>query len=141
MTNDKNHALGAVLGACIGDAAGATLEFLGRKPTAEEVKEALAMPGGGVWRVAPGQITDDGELTLCLARSLTEKSKYDIELAADYYAAWIESEPFDIGMTTMRSLGAGTNHKGKGRAALMRNAAQSRRGVFSRIHEKEGIRV
>lgn len=35
-----NFAFGALLGACIGDAAGATLEFLGRTPTQEEVRRA-----------------------------------------------------------------------------------------------------
>ena len=43
-----SHATGAILGACIGDAVGARLEFLGRAPTKKEVKKALTMPGGGV---------------------------------------------------------------------------------------------
>lgn len=63
-------ALGCLLGACAGDAAGATLEFMGRRPTRAEVESALKMPGGGVWNVALCQITDDGELTLCLAHAL-----------------------------------------------------------------------
>ena len=58
----RSMARGALLGAFIGDASGATLEFLDRKPSAEDVERALSMVGGGCWRVAPGQITDDGEL-------------------------------------------------------------------------------
>ena len=65
---------GCLLGALVGDAAGATLEFLGRKPDAAEVDRALEMVGGGPWRTAPGQITDDGELALCLARALAGPS-------------------------------------------------------------------
>ncbi len=66
----NDAAMGSLLGACIGDAAGATLEFLERKPTLKEVDHTMKMPGGGKLSVAPGQMTDDGELPLCLAQGL-----------------------------------------------------------------------
>ncbi|MDB4934829.1 MAG: hypothetical protein JWP87_1801 [Labilithrix sp.] len=102
MTNDVSEgaALGAVLGALVGDAAGAVLEFFGRTITAADVEHALAMPGGGTWGVAPGQITDDGELTMSLLNALAAR-----EPAAAHYARWVASDPFDIGATTARSLG------------------------------------
>lgn len=103
--NSQEAALGCLLGACAGDAAGATLEFLGRHPSRAEVETALKMPGGGVWNVAPGQITDDGELTLCLAHALAGQPNFEIERIARQYTAWIESSPFDIGITTSSSLG------------------------------------
>ena len=99
-------ALGALLGACAGDAAGATIEFIGRQPTPEEVVWAMRMPGGGTWDVAPGQITDDGELTLCLAHALCEGSEFPLEQIAQNYAAWIQSSPFDRGMTIAQAFGA-----------------------------------
>jgi hypothetical protein len=44
-----------VLGAFIGDAAGATLEFIGQKNiTPESVKNAMKLKGGGVFKVGPG---------------------------------------------------------------------------------------
>jgi ADP-ribosylglycohydrolase len=89
----------------VGDAAGATLEFIGRKPTDEEVAMAMTMPGGGFLKVAPGQITDDGELTLCLARALAESKSFDAEKIAKTYADWIGSKPFDVGNTTRQTLG------------------------------------
>ena len=95
-----NIARGALFGALIGDAAGATLEFLGRRPTAAEIREALQMVGGGCWGTAPGQITDDGELTLCLAHSLVGRNAYSADHAAKAYLAWCASAPFDIGGTT-----------------------------------------
>ncbi|MCP5424552.1 MAG: ADP-ribosylglycohydrolase family protein [Gammaproteobacteria bacterium] len=101
----QEAALGCLLGACVGDAAGATLEFLGHQPTPDEVDKAVRMPGGGVLRVAPGQITDDGELTLCLARALSASRQFDSEAIARQYAEWVRSKPFDIGFTTRRSLG------------------------------------
>jgi ADP-ribosylglycohydrolase len=80
-------ARGTVVGALIGDAVGAKLEFLGRVPTAIEIEEALQMPGGGVCELAPGQVTDDGELTLSLADALIEAGGFDIEVIARHYAA------------------------------------------------------
>jgi ADP-ribosylglycohydrolase len=99
-------ALGCLLGACVGDAAGATLEFLGHTPAPAEVEWAMAIPGGGVWQVAPGQITDDGELALCLAGALAGRAAFDVEAVARAYDAWVRSGPFDIGNTTARALGA-----------------------------------
>lgn len=108
MTHAKNlsdAALGCLLGACVGDAAGATLEFLGRRPSASEVEEAIRMPGGGVWDVAPGQITDDGELLLCLTHALAEHASFRIEAIARNYAAWMHSAPFDCGGTISQGFG------------------------------------
>ncbi|MEZ4866125.1 MAG: ADP-ribosylglycohydrolase family protein [Caldilineaceae bacterium] len=114
-------ALGCLLGACVGDAAGAVLEFKSPPPTVADAAWALTMPGGGVWGVAPGQITDDGELMLCLAQGLAESKSFDLERIAGYYAAWIQSPPFDIGMTTRHALGAGRADPGY--AATMTRAA------------------
>ncbi|MEL6928335.1 MAG: ADP-ribosylglycohydrolase family protein, partial [Cyanobacteria bacterium J06600_6] len=105
----KDRAAGCLLGALCGDAAGATLEFLDHDPTETEAALAMNMPGGGELEVAPGQITDDGELTLCLAQSLTSSKCFDLEAVARGYYKWIESRPFDIGFTTSFSLGAPKN--------------------------------
>jgi ADP-ribosylglycohydrolase len=97
-------ALGAVLGALVGDAAGAVLEFFGPPITPADVEHALTMPGGGTWGVAPGQVTDDGELTMSLLNALVE-SPANPRAAAAHYGRWVASDPFDIGVTTRRSLG------------------------------------
>ena len=102
-----DRALGAILGALVGDAAGAVLEFAGLPSTAS-VQAALTFPGGGWWKVAPGQITDDGELTLSLARALLVGGQFDIEAIARSYARWLASRPFDIGQTTRAAFSAAT---------------------------------
>ncbi len=93
--------MNSVIGALVGDAAGATLEFYGRKPITEEVAlAAMKMPGGGKLRVGPGQITDDGELTLSLWMAIKDASGvFPYLQVAKAYAAWYESCPFDIGRT------------------------------------------
>ncbi len=104
--NREDAALGAILGALIGDAAGAPLEFMSPSPTVADAQRALTMPGGGVWRVAPGQITDDGELTMCLLRALAAAPTFELEIIAREYAEWVRSNPYDIGNTTRLALGA-----------------------------------
>lgn len=101
-------AFGSVIGACVGDAAGGVLEFWGSLPTPEDVDHAMTMPGGGVFNLAPGQITDDGELTISLAQAL-QTSIFSLEAIAQRYAEWVNSSPFDIGITTRYSLGSVQN--------------------------------
>lgn len=133
------NAQGALLGALIGDAVGATLEFLGRPPTLDDIDHALSLPGGGALSVAPGQITDDGELTLALARALIGAQEYPIESAARNYLRWISSSPFDVGNATrmamdcrrqeptplhmqMRANALQHNQESKANGALMRSS-------------------
>lgn len=94
--------MNSMLGALVGDAAGATLEFCGCKITEEMVLRAMTMPGGGRIRVGPGQITDDGELTLTLWTSLNSFEISNISPILTLmkgYKEWYESLPFDIGRT------------------------------------------
>lgn len=94
--------MNSMLGALVGDAAGATLEFCHKDITEEMALAAMKMPGGGQIRVGPGQITDDGELTLALWRSLNSfDTSHTIPILTLMrgYSDWYESIPFDIGQT------------------------------------------
>ena len=76
------------------------LEFQS-KVSAQELEEAMEMPGGGPFGLISGQITDDGELALCLGQGLAEgKGILDLNKIALYYKRWLNSDPFDIGVTT-----------------------------------------
>jgi ADP-ribosylglycohydrolase len=67
----------------------------------------MLMVGGGVWKTAPGQITDDGELTLALAHALSGTTSYDVAKVAQSYRKWFLSHPFDVGNATTNAFGAG----------------------------------
>lgn len=108
-----DRALGCFLGACIGDAAGAPLEFYGSTITAAVVQKMLQFPGGGVLGVDAGQITDDSELAISLARGLITARRVDSDSAslseclnsiASHYFGWYNSSPFDIGNTTRAAM-------------------------------------
>ena len=103
MENPKvNRALGCIMGVLVGDAAGALLEFRPRY-NHDDIKDAINMKGGGSLNVGPGQVTDDGELTLSLMHSLTGKTRYPINEVAKAYNTWINSYPFDIGSTCRKA--------------------------------------
>jgi len=105
LSTKADRALGSVVGALIGDAAGGTFEFMGRPPTLKEAQAALDLPGGGVFDLAPGQFTDDGEMTMALLGALAKgKRAYRQELAAQAYCEWEQSNPFDIGRATRVAL-------------------------------------
>lgn len=107
------------------------MEFIGYAPSAEEIDEALRFPGGGMHALAPGQITDDGELTICLARGLRElptSGTPSLEPVALEYYNWVHSQPFDMGHTTESAMGACQSvHTDLGVCAqVMRDAAADR---------------
>lgn len=102
-----DHAYGALAGAAVGDAAGATLEFYRKgRITSNIAKHAMTMPGGGCLHVAPGQITDDTELALALSSSLIKFNPtggYPADSVAESYIEWYKSNPFDMGNITAKA--------------------------------------
>lgn len=93
----SQRAFASVIGAFISDSVGSFLEFQ-QYVSDKEVKEALKMPGGGPHNVGPGQITDDSELAICLAKGLLAGGFDEV---AKCYIKWIKSRPFDVGNTCL----------------------------------------
>ena len=71
MTFDE-HAMGCLIGAMVGDSCGSLHQFGEKTLTEIELDFCLTMPGGGNYKINPGQVTDDGELMLCLMHGLTD---------------------------------------------------------------------
>lgn len=99
------RAVGVMLGQCIGDSLGSLVEFLDPSEIAHRYPGGVrSLADGGTWHTLAGQPTDDSELALSLARALVECGGYDEEYVARCYAQWLESDPFDVGETTTRTL-------------------------------------
>lgn len=98
------RALGAYLGFAVGDALGATVEFMTRREIEEKYRLHRKMIGGGWLHLAPGQVTDDTEMCLCLGRSLSRRQGLDLPDVCDEFAAWLKSGPVDIGNTCRRGI-------------------------------------
>jgi len=98
---------GSLFGLAIGDALGASIEF--QPPgTFTPVEDMI---GGGIFKLRPGDWTDDTSMALCLADSLIESRGFNAADQMDRYLRWyhqgyLSSQGwcFDIGTTTRRAL-------------------------------------
>jgi len=108
MIIDLSRARGVLWGQAVGDALGTTVEFQDEFAiaTRSEKRWPRDIVGAGPFNVLPGQVTDDTELALALARTLSRLHRYDDDAVAEAYLAWFASEPFDFGRATSRAFRA-----------------------------------
>ena len=126
---------GSLLGLACGDAVGCAVEFCPRGKFAP----LTDMIGGGKFRLAPGEWTDDTSMAICLASSLIACQGHDPTDQMTRYSNWFstgnpgpKSRPVGVGKTVMNSLFkfrrdgnpyAGSNNpRTAGNGALMRQA-------------------
>ncbi len=100
----EDRALAAFLGLAIGDALGATVEFLSQDEIIARHGRHKKIIGGGWLRLAPGQVTDDTEMSLALGRSLTRRDGFDCRDICEEFAAWLRAVPVDVGNTCRRGI-------------------------------------
>jgi len=99
---DKARA--AYLGMAIGDALGATVEFLTPKEIRFQHGEHREITGGGWLRLKAGQVTDDTTMALALGQSILTAGRVEALAAATAFDAWMRAKPVDIGNTVRRNL-------------------------------------
>jgi len=138
MPELHDRALGAYLGLALGDALGATVEFM----TPREIALRFAAHGGvhreiigGGWlKLQSGQVTDDTTMSLALGDALLlgqqRERSFDSQLIADAFVAWWRGKPVDCGNTCRRgiqryirdgTLAGPQQDSDGGNGALMRN--------------------
>ncbi|MBK9443422.1 MAG: ADP-ribosyl-[dinitrogen reductase] hydrolase [Comamonadaceae bacterium] len=141
MPDLDDRALGAYLGFAIGDALGATVEFMLPREIAYQYGVHRDIVGGGWLKLASGQVTDDTTMCLALgsallaggADAMARQAQGDealVRLVGDAYIKWFKAKPVDCGNTCrrgiMRYMHEGTlqgplNPGDGGNGALMRN--------------------
>lgn len=96
---DKSKVKGALYGFAIGDAMGATTEFMTKDEIKTNYGKLDKIIGGGWLRIKPGQVTDDTEMMLIVAESLiNSKSHRDyLNRCCKGFADWFNSMPIDVG--------------------------------------------
>lgn len=118
-----SRAQGCWLGQLCGDALGSMVEFNSASAIAKLYPHGLHEIGPSpVHGTLAGQITDDSEMALALARTLLQAGCND-EAIAIAYGAWCQSNPFDSGGTISQALEAIKSGSG---AAVAARAAASR---------------
>jgi ADP-ribosyl-[dinitrogen reductase] hydrolase len=98
--NDRARA--AFIGMAIGDALGATVEFMNPSEIAKKYGIFKDIVGGGWLHLKPGQVTDDTEMALCIAGYCEEPLVTGA--VAGNFAAWLTSRPVDCGDTCRKGI-------------------------------------
>ena len=99
-----NKASAAYLGLAVGDALGATVEFLTPNEIRHQIGVHREITGGGWLRLKPGHVTDDTTMSLALGQSILSKGHVNAQAAAEAFDAWMRAKPVDIGNTVRRNL-------------------------------------
>lgn len=94
----------AYLGLAIGDALGATTEFMMPEEIKATYKVHRKIIGGGWLYLKPGQVTDDTQMSLALGRALLPSGEWELSKIADNFLAWMRNKPVDIGSTCRRGI-------------------------------------
>ncbi|OGU17989.1 MAG: ADP-ribosyl-[dinitrogen reductase] hydrolase [Geobacteraceae bacterium GWC2_53_11] len=102
----SDRARAAFIGMAIGDALGATVEFMTASEIASKYGTFKDIVGGGWLRLKPGQVTDDTEMALCIGRAIIKNQGWSVEAIADNFAAWLKSRPVDCGDTCRKGIRA-----------------------------------
>lgn len=98
------RATAAYLGLALGDALGATVEFMTPREIAAQYGHHDRIRGGGWLRLKPGQVTDDTTMSLALGRSILEQGRVEAHAAALAFDTWMRAKPVDIGHTVRRGI-------------------------------------
>jgi ADP-ribosyl-[dinitrogen reductase] hydrolase len=100
----NDRAVASYLGLAIGDALGATVEFMTPREIAAQFDVHDTLRGGGWLHLKPGQVTDDTTMSLALGSSILAQGKVVALAAAQAFDNWMRSKPVDIGNTVRRNL-------------------------------------
>jgi ADP-ribosyl-[dinitrogen reductase] hydrolase len=100
----RGRARAAFLGLAVGDALGATVEFMMPSEIRATHGVHREITGGGWLRLPPGHVTDDTEMSLCIASALVAEGSWSPHAIADRFAAWLRSRPTDVGNTCRRGI-------------------------------------
>ena len=110
-----DRALGSFLGLAVGDALGATVEFMTAREIAAQYKIHREIIGGGWLRLKPGRVTDDTEMALALGSAVIASSGWNVRAIADAFVVWMRSNPVDIGNACRRGI---SNYISTGRLSV-----------------------
>jgi len=97
---------GALYGFAIGDAMGATTEFMSQAEIKKEYGVVKDIIGGGWLNLNKGEVTDDTQMTICVCKALEDTIDIEncerqnisfFENCCKYFVEWFDTNPADIG--------------------------------------------
>jgi ADP-ribosyl-[dinitrogen reductase] hydrolase len=109
LADVRGRAYATLLGSALGDALGATVEFCTPSEIRAQYGVLRKIVGGGWLKLKPGEVTDDTQMSLCIARSLASVDWSPTDIA-ERFAAWFKGWPIDVGNTCRRGIARYINH-------------------------------
>jgi len=98
------RATAAYLGLAVGDALGATLEFMTPREIQLTYGTHRNIIGAGWLNLKPGQVTDDTAMSLALGECILKEKKIIPYAIADTFSHWLRKNPVDVGHTVRRGI-------------------------------------
>ncbi len=98
------RAVAAYVGLAIGDALGATVEFMTPREIIYQYGQHKEIIGGGWLKLPMGNITDDTQMSLALGQSIINTKSISAQSIAEAFDEWMKTNPPDIGLTVRRGL-------------------------------------
>jgi ADP-ribosyl-[dinitrogen reductase] hydrolase len=126
----SDRAVAAYLGLAIGDALGATVEFMTPREIQAQHGVHRDIRGGGWLNLKPGVTTDDTGMSLALGREDGAAGGIDAAAIAREFDAWMRAKPVDIGNTVRRGL---LNFRKTGETAVAESEHDAGNGAAMRI--------
>lgn len=99
--------LGALYGFAIGDAMGATTEFMTAENICAQYGQVDQIIGGGWLHLKAGEVTDDTQMTLCVADAIMAywpDENAVMQGICTNFENWLATKPKDVGNTCYRSI-------------------------------------
>lgn len=126
----EQRAIAAYLGLAIGDALGATVEFMTPREIQHKHGVHKEIIGGGWLHLKPGMVTDDTTMSLALGDALLEANGVDAQTIGKHFDQWMRNKPVDIGNTVRRGI---LNFRNKGELSVPPNEYDGGNGACMRV--------
>ena len=142
----EERAVAAYLGMAIGDALGATVEFMTPREIRAEFGVHDTIRGGGWLKLRCGEVTDDTTMALALGDAILERGGVEAEAAAMAFDRWMRAKPADIGNTVRRGV---LHYRQTGAACMPPSEHDAGNGACMRVlpvalatldHDRETVR-
>ena len=110
-TTMQNKIAGAIYGFAIGDAMGATTEFMTEEQIKQKFGKVTDIIGGGWLNLKAGEVTDDTQMTICVMNALMRTLGKDDIAGFSFmmeckkeFIKWYRSGPKDVGGQCARAI-------------------------------------
>lgn len=100
----RQRAEAAYIGLAVGDALGATVEFMTPNEIRHQYGVHQCIRGGGWLNLKRGMVTDDTTMSLALGEAIIQKGGVEARSIAESFDRWMAAKPVDIGNTVRRGI-------------------------------------